>query len=294
MKQIQIKTTGIVALALLATTLSCNAPTKNAEATPLEAAQESLEPESNFLQKIQSIESAPCNAQQTALAISEFKNAYELDLSPVKLVLVPELIALLQSNAGTPDNGLVFHYGLSDPDSLPSIHYIMGPGTQDRTTEVFTASAFPAGANGQNNPHYILLDAAAPNGAFRHISVAEYCQFTANYFHNFLMKYGGFRETVKNIPQHPFLVYHQGAELNKFYVDNAPLNPTHFYVHHGADTRSPLLPKFHLPFLQFGDATGPFELAQDNAANYTNKSLDVGHPCPPFCGTAQIPVVKCD
>jgi hypothetical protein len=82
--------------------------------------------------------------------------------------------------------------------------------------------------------------------------------------------------------------------LNKFYVDNAQLNPTHFYVHHCADARSTLLPKFHLPFLQFGNAAGPFELAQDNAANYTNKSLDVGHPCPPFCGTAQIPVVKCD
>jgi hypothetical protein len=89
-------------------------------------------------------------------------------------------------------------------------------------------------------------------------------------------------------------VYHQGSELKKFYDQNNLPATTHLYVKHCSDSRSSSLPKFHLPFLLFGDGDAPFPLATDNATTYTNKALDVGHPCPPFCGTAQIPAVKCD
>lgn len=294
MKQIIAKTPSLCAAGLCLAMLGCTSPQPEPDPAAIdqEVSRGINQAPPAYLNSLAGIASAPRNDVETAAAITAFQTAYGNSFPELKVALQTGLHTLLQSNPNTPYDGLVFHYGLSNDQK--TILYIIGPGVQDPATEYFTAGPFPSGANGQSTAHYLLLDAAAPNAAFRPIDDAEYCRLTDNYYQNMTMTMGGQTNPIRNDPDHPYLVYHQGSELNQFYLDNTGLNPTHLHIAHGADNRNPAATKYHMPYLMFGDGTAPFPLAGDSNPTYLSKALDVGHLCPPFCGKEELPAERCN
>ncbi len=236
----------------------------------------------------------PQTHTETNDAKNAFTNAY-YDANPnlirtdVVVALTSQLETLLQKYANTNDSGLVFHYALSA--NLDSIQYIISLGSQDSDGNI---SPFPKDAANPQD-YYILLDGGQQGGSTKFIDQSDFCTRTKRYKDNLKMKIDNAVDSIKNIPNHPLMVYHQGTELDLFFTERPTPRPTHLYLIHGASNRIASDTRFHVPYLVWGNSSSP--LAIDDTAyqkRYQKKALDLGHLCPPYCRDQPKPSKMCE
>jgi len=236
--------------------------------------------------------SEPINLSQFRIATNSFGLRYYtenvLNKESIVIPFEPVINSLFQLYPNTNDTGLVFHYGLSE--DLKNLVYMISPGNQNPTNDFISWTAFPERTNNQNIPHYILLSGAGENGAITYLDEAAFCKYQNRYRENIMMisdtsdTSDTSDSSIKKISDHPYMVYHQGKQLNLFHTQRQK-NPSHLYLFHGLGNRDQGQPPFHIPLLLWGDDKTAFEIDDDRSENgkYVNKAFDLGHPCPTYC-----------
>ncbi len=187
-----------------------------------------------------------------------------------------------------PNEGCVFQYGFSS--DTQNICYLVGLGAQNPAGNYFTNRPFPISGE-VGFPHYLLIDGRGTSGVStihadslkilrdRYRTIVEYKNGSGNW------------ERIKLNNEHPRMVFHESAELNKFKQTYAQQIPTHLYIRNGMVRKNGgVTTRYHQPILMFGDQNAPFELDPNPSSpsdDYTGKALNAGHVCPPHCNAIE-------
>lgn len=282
-----------IAILFLVIFQACNNPDPVDKAvSPEKEGMDSAGTNDQTAKKIGAFLGGPVDLTRTRNAESQFGTYYgtsgTLDYTPTAVPLTDALIRVLQSQPDSPTKGLVIHYGLSS--SKKKIEYVVSLGERIGTTDNFDFAPFIDPPDEAPGAYYILFNGDLTATAPKYIKQDEFCKRVKEYQSSML--YNG--SAVGSTANHPYMVYHQGDQLNQFILDNQDPKPTHLYLIHGVASSS--AGTFHAPYLALGDNTGPIYLDNDNygSAIFQMKALDLGHPCPPFCRDNTTPNPICN
>lgn len=213
----------------------------------------------------------------------------------IAVKLTNEIKTALLAYQNSPDQGLIFNYGLSEKSD--SIQYILSLGRIkeiDGKPKTYEISSEPFIAK-DSSAYYILLFDTKPLGRYKHIDETKFCRSINRYRDSIHMLKNGVDTRIKNIPDHPYLVYHEGMELYKFHDQNAEFVPTFLYIVNGMSETVNQNTLYQVPLLLWGDSSGPFPIDNNNyiGRSYHKKSADMGHLCPPNCVQGEAPIDGC-
>lgn len=198
----------------------------------------------------------------------------DLNTSDIHVRMDSMMIALLTKYESDADSGYVFHYGLSSDEQ--SIYYIMSPAGYDQANRISNFTAFKADNYYPNEDYHLLLDGNAQDSSYHPINQNQFCEYTERYKNNMNVLYNGFSTPVSSLSNHPYYVFHEGPELDEFYDDYAPVNPSALQIRHCAAPLGGDGYNYHVPVFIFMKQTS-------GTGRYVGKALDVGDLCPPHC-----------
>ncbi len=233
---------------------------------------------------IQTNKSVPRSAQEVADAKKDFTNGYSvvnpnLKVEPVTIHL-NDILRFLTNYPHDLCRGLVFHYGYN-PTSH-ELEYIMSWG-ELKVNDKGELEIWPLPFKRDDHSEYYLLLAGKLLPP-REVTAGDLETSSDLYFANLKMKTPTGAHDIDQIADHPRMIYHQGSELNKFYVHNQGKTPTILYIYPGQSATLGQNDPYHVPLFCWGNAAGPFPLDPHSSQHdYKERALDLGHLCPPYC-----------
>jgi hypothetical protein len=226
----------------------------------------------------------PVSCTEFLRAIYDFGTLYtanNLNYRPVRIDLSitanAALFDTIRAMASEGEFGLIFHYGYDSGDLV----YLMSKGKIDQYGK-FDYCPFKAEENGQLVDKYALLD---HSNSVQYVDANRFDGLVNAYRDNMLLNQNG-NQVALDPGQNPMRVYHSPDEFVQFYNQYASGTNDHLYINHAAKMVPLLKYPGHAPVFVMGDDTAFYRLSDTPGLDrYQERGLNLGHLCPPMCGT---------
>lgn len=244
--------------------------------------------------------SGPYNYSQTVSAVLDFTTEYrnlsnDLIYSPTKINYSTLLENTVNRYSQDSHYGFVLHYGYSV--NTKRIVYILGLGTIDsQNNDGVGHCPFPASQNPEGSTDFYILLANVGANPYAILDQTTFNNLKSAYLDNIQLITQEGPQLVKNVANHPEMVFHNPSELKSFQDEYISASNLALYMVHGSLPVTGSGPGTgidrHTPVLVFGDDKHFFPLdnidypAVGLKFPYRNKAFDIGRQCPPNCPSA--------